>query len=45
MHLLVNFSPTVALSRLVNSAKSVSSRRTRQQFPGLHAHYWRANRL
>jgi putative transposase len=44
-HLLVNFPPKVALSRLVNSLKGVSSRRMRQEFPGLARHYWRANRL
>ncbi len=45
VHLLVNFPPTVALSRLVNSLKGVSSRRLRQEFPDLRRHYWRANRL
>ena len=45
VHLLVNFPPKVALSRLVNSLKGVSSRRMRQEFPGLTRHYWRANRL
>jgi putative transposase len=44
-HLLVNVPPTVALSRLVNSLKGVSSRRLRQQFPDLARHYWRARRL
>jgi len=34
VHLLVSFPPTVALSRLVNSLKGVSSRRMRQEFPG-----------
>jgi putative transposase len=33
VHLLVNLPPTVALSRLVNSPKGVSSRRLRQKFP------------
>ncbi len=33
VHLLVNFPPTVALSKLVNSLKGVSSRRLRQEFP------------
>ncbi|GAB3147905.1 hypothetical protein GCM10027161_43830 [Microbispora hainanensis] len=33
VHLLVNFPPKVALSRLVNSLKGVSSRRLRQEFP------------
>jgi REP-associated tyrosine transposase len=45
VHLLVNFPPTVALSRLVNSLKGVSSRRLRQEFPDLTRHYWRARRL
>jgi putative transposase len=45
VHLLVNFPPKIALSKLVNSLKGVSSRRMRQEFPGLRQHYWRANRL
>jgi putative transposase len=45
VHLLVSFPPKVALSKLVNSLKGVSSRRMRQQFPDLHRHYYRANRL
>jgi putative transposase len=45
VHLLVNFPAKVALSRLVNSLKGVSSRRMRQEFPDLARHYWRANRL
>ena len=45
VHLLVNFPPKVALSRLVNSLKGVSSRRMRQEFPDLARHYWRTNRL
>jgi putative transposase len=36
VHLLVNFPPTVAISRLVNTLKGVPSRRLRR-------HYWRAN--
>jgi putative transposase len=40
-----NLPPTVALSRLVNSLKGVSSRRLRQEFPDLARHYWRARRL
>ena len=35
----------MAISRLVNSLKDVSSRRLRQEFPDLARHYWRANRL
>jgi len=45
VHLLIRFPPKVALSRLVNSLKGVSSRRLRQEFPDLRRHYWRANRL
>lgn len=45
VHLLVNFPPTMAISRLVNSLKGVSSRRMRQEFPELARHYWRAKRL
>jgi putative transposase len=45
VHLLVNFQPKVALSKLVNSLKGVSSRRMRQELPDLRRHYWRASRL
>lgn len=45
VHLLVNFPPTIAISRLVNSLKGVSSRRLRQEFPDLRRHYWRSKRL
>ena len=45
VHLLVNFPPKVALSKLVNSLKGVSSRRMRQEFPDLVGHYWRGQRL
>jgi putative transposase len=45
VHLLVNFPPKPALSRLVNSLKGVSSRRMRQEFPDLVKHYWREQRL
>jgi putative transposase len=45
VHLLVVYPPTVRLSALVNSLKSVSSRRLRQEFPELRQHYWRAQRL
>jgi putative transposase len=40
VHLLVNHSPTVAISRVVNSPNGVPSRRLRQQFPGLRHHWW-----
>jgi putative transposase len=45
VHLLVNFTPKTALSKLVNSLKGVSSRRMRQEFPDLRRHYRRVNRL
>ena len=45
VHLLVNFPPKVALARLVNSLKGVSSRRMRQEFPDVVRHYYRANKL
>ncbi|GIJ23934.1 IS200/IS605 family transposase [Micromonospora lutea] len=45
VHLLVNHPPKVAVAKLVNSLKGVSSRRLRQEFPDLRRHYWRANRL
>ena len=45
VHLPVNFPPTAAPSRLVNSPKGVSSRRLRREFPDLAPHYHRANRL
>jgi putative transposase len=44
VHPLVNFPPKVAISKLVNSLKGVSSRRMRQEFPDLTRHYWRAQR-
>jgi REP-associated tyrosine transposase len=45
VHLLVNLPPKLALSRLVNNLKGVSSRRLRQEFPALRQHYWRAQPL
>jgi len=45
VHLLVNYPPAVVPSRLVNSLQGVSSRRFRQEYPGLERHYRRANRL
>ncbi|MHB1851145.1 MAG: IS200/IS605 family transposase [Acidimicrobiales bacterium] len=45
VHLLVNFPPTVQLSKLVNSLKGVSSRLLRKEFPELEKHYWRSRRL
>ncbi|WP_330309752.1 MULTISPECIES: IS200/IS605 family transposase [unclassified Streptomyces] len=45
VHLLVNFPPKVAVTKLVNSLKGVSPSRLRQEFPDLVRHYWRANKL
>lgn len=45
VHPLVLFPPKVAISRLVNSRKGVSSRRLRTEFPELARHYYRANKL
>jgi putative transposase len=39
VHLLVNFPPKLALSKLVNSLKGVPSRWMRQEFPNLRRHY------
>ena len=41
VHLLVNYPPKVALSRLVNSLKGVSSRRLRQHHPDIVRRYWK----
>jgi putative transposase len=45
VHLLVNLPPKLAIAKLVNSLKGVSSRRMRQEFPDLVRHYYRANKL
>ncbi|MBF8191876.1 IS200/IS605 family transposase [Nonomuraea sp. K274] len=45
VHLLVGFPPKIALSKLVNSLKGVSSRRMRQEFPELATHYYRGSKL
>jgi putative transposase len=45
VHLPVNLPPKVAVARLVNSLKGVSSPRLRQEFPDLVPHYRRAQRL
>lgn len=41
VHLLVNYSPKVSVSALVNSLKGVSSRRLRQNHPALVKCYWK----
>jgi putative transposase len=45
VHLLVNFPPKMAVARLGNSLKGVSSRRLRQEFPDLVRHYYQTNKL
>jgi putative transposase len=46
VHLLINYPPKVAVSKLVNSLKGVSARRMRQEFTGrvnraiMHGHLW-----
>ena len=41
VHLLVSYPPKVALSRLVNSLKGVSSRRLRRRHPEIVRRYWK----
>ncbi len=41
VHLLVNYPPKVAVSKLVNSLKGVSSRHLRRRFPDLEKQYWK----
>lgn len=45
VHLLVNFPPKVAVSKLVNSLKGVSSRRLRKEFEDLRFAYWNGVQL
>ena len=39
---LVNYPPKIAISKLVNSLKGVSSRRLRQVHPEITHHYWKS---
>jgi len=41
VHLLVEYPPKVAVSRLVNSLKGVSSRLLRKERPDMERHYWK----
>jgi len=42
LHLLVNYPPSVSVSKLVNSLKGASSRRLRTERPDIAKHYyWR----
>ena len=45
VHLLVNFPPAVAISRLDGRLKDGSSLRPRQELPDMRQHYWHAKRL
>ena len=41
VHLLINYPPKVAVSRIVNSLKGVSSRLLRKKHKALRFYYWR----
>lgn len=41
VHLLIHYPPKVAVSKLVNSLKGVSSRYLRRDFPEFKKHYWK----
>jgi len=41
VHLLVHYPPKVAISKLVNSLKGVSSRLLKPKFPQIETHYWK----
>lgn len=41
VHLLIHYPPKVAISRLVNSLKGVSSRRLRQEHDDIQRYYWK----
>ena len=45
VHLLVNFPPKVALSKLVNSLTGVSSRLLRKEFEDIRCSYWQGVKL
>ena len=41
VHLLINYPPKIAISKLVNSLKGVSSRKLRIQCPEINKFYWK----
>ena len=45
IHMLINFPPKVAISKLVNSLKGVSSRKMKMHFPELHKPAWKTDAL
>ncbi|WP_350304669.1 IS200/IS605 family transposase [Photorhabdus viridis] len=45
IHMLIHFPPKVAISKLVNSLKGVSSRKMKMFFPELHKPAWKSDAL
>ena len=45
VHLLIEYPPTVQLSKLINSLKGVSSRLVRRDFPNLRPRVWGGQHL
>ncbi|QCR38279.1 IS200/IS605 family transposase [Nissabacter sp. SGAir0207] len=45
VHMLLNFPPKVAISKLVNSLKGVSSRKMKLHHPDLHKPAWNSDAL
>ena len=45
VHMLLNFPPKVAISKLVNSLKGVSSRKMKLHHPDLHNPAWKSDAL
>ncbi len=43
VHLLIEYPPKVAIAKLVNSLKGVSSRKIKQHHPELEKHYWKGS--
>lgn len=41
VHLLLNYPPKIAVTKLVNSLKGVSSRRLKLLHPEIRQHYWK----
>ena len=41
VHLLIHYPPKVALSKLVNALKGVSSKMLRKHFKSIHRYYWK----
>ena len=41
IHLLVHYPPKIAIAKLVNSLKGVSSRMLRQHYPAIKKHYFK----